>query len=59
MKKKQGSELVKRLVLAVLTVLATAALMTGVTTAWFTNQYRLSSIGKIHPPAYIIDTFTF
>lgn len=53
MKKKQGSELTKRLVLAVLTVLAAAALMTGVTTAWFTNQYRLSSIGKIHPPTYI------
>lgn len=53
MKKKQGSELFKRLVLAVLTVLAAAALMVGLTTAWFTNQYRLSSIGKIHPTAYI------
>lgn len=53
MKEKKGSELFKRLVLAVLTVLAAAALMTGVTTAWFTNQYRLSSIGKIHPPTYI------
>lgn len=53
MKKKQGSELIKRLVLSVLMVLATAALVTGVTTAWFTNQYRLSSIGKIHPPTYI------
>ena len=51
--KKQGKALIQRLVLSVLAVLAAAALMTGVTTAWFTNQYRLSSIGKIHPPAYI------
>ena len=53
MKKKEGSKSIKRLVLSVLAVLAAAALMTGVTAAWFTNQYRLSSIGKIHPPAYI------
>ena len=53
MKKEQGSELLKRLALSVLAVLAAAALMTGVTAAWFTNQYKLSSIGKIHPPAYI------
>ena len=51
--KKQGKALIQRLVLSVLAVLAAAALITGVTTAWFTNQYRLSSIGKIHPPAYI------
>lgn len=53
MKKKEGSKSIKRLVLSVLAVLAAAALMTGVTAAWFTYQYRLSSIGKIHPPAYI------
>lgn len=53
MKKKEGSKLIQRLVLSVLAVLAVAALMTGVTAAWFTYQYRLSSIGKIHPPAYI------
>lgn len=53
MKKKEGSKSIKRLVLSILAVLAAAALMTGVTAAWFTNQYRLSSIGKIHPPAYI------
>ena len=53
MKKKEGSKSIKRLLLSVLAVLAAAALMTGVTAAWFTNQYRLSSIGKIHPPAYI------
>lgn len=34
-------------------VLACIALLTGITTAWFTNQYRLSSIGKIHPLTYI------
>lgn len=51
--KKQGKALIQRLVLSVLAVLAAAALMTGVTAAWFTYQYRLSSIGKIHPPAYI------
>lgn len=53
MKKKEGSKSIKRLVLSVLAVLAAAALMTSVTAAWFTYQYRLSSIGKIHPPAYI------
>ena len=51
--KKQGKALIQRLVLSVLAVLAAVALMTGVTAAWFTYQYRLSSIGKIHPPAYI------
>lgn len=51
--KKQGKALIQRLVLSVLAVLAAAALMTGVTAAWLTYQYRLSSIGKIHPPAYI------
>lgn len=53
MMKKQGKALIQRLVLSVLAVLAAAALMTGVTAAWFTYQYRLSSIGKIHPPTYI------
>lgn len=34
-------------------VLACIALLTGITTAWFTHEYRLSSIGKIHPLTYI------
>lgn len=49
MKRVYNSELVKRLVLSVLAVVAIAALITGVTMAWFTNRYRLSSIGKVHP----------
>lgn len=53
MKKKHENGLLQRLILSVLVVLAAAALLTGVTMAWFTNQYQLSSIGKIHPLSYI------
>lgn len=49
MKRIFNSEHVKKMVLSVLTVVAIVALITGVTTAWFTNRYRLASIGKIHP----------
>ena len=50
---KRRSELKKLRILSVLLVLASAALLIGITMAWFTNQYYLSSVGKIHPPAYI------
>lgn len=53
MKKKQRNELLKRLILSILVVIASAALVIGITMAWFANQYRLSSIGKIHPLTYI------
>lgn len=53
MKKRFENEGIKQLALAVLLVLAAGALITGTTMAWFTNQYRLSSAAKIHPPAYI------
>lgn len=43
----------KRLTLSVLLGLSSLVLLTGITAAWFTNQYRLSSIAKIHTPAYI------
>lgn len=49
MKRIFNSELVKRLVLSVLAVVAIVVLIIGVTMAWFTNRYRLASIGKIHP----------
>lgn len=49
MKRVCNSELIKRMTLSVLAVVAIAALITGVTMAWFTNRYRLASIGKIHP----------
>ena len=42
-------ERLQRVVLAALAVLACAALICGVTMAWFTYQYRLSAIGRIHP----------
>ena len=53
MKDKLKNELTQRLVLSVLAVLAAAALVTGTAMAWVSNQYRLSSIGKIHPLSYI------
>lgn len=49
MKKIHKNDLLKRLILSVLAVLAAIALLVGVIMAWFANQYRLSSIGKIHP----------
>ena len=53
MKKKWKQESLQQLILTVLLVLAAAVLLTGVTMAWYTNQYRLSSIAKIHPLTYI------
>lgn len=54
MKKTYGNGLLKkRRILYVLALLATIALLTGVTMAWFTYQFRLSSIAKIHPLTYI------
>lgn len=53
MKRQFENESIKRLIQAVLLVLAVGALITGTTMAWFTNQYRISSAAKIHPPAYI------
>lgn len=53
MKKTQRNELLKRLTLSIMVVIASAALVIGITMAWFANQYRLSSIGKIHPLTYI------
>ena len=49
MKRTFNSELVRKLVLSVLTIVAIASLIIGVTMAWFANQYRLASVGKIHP----------
>lgn len=53
MKKKPTNQQLQHLILAVLLVLASVSMLTGVSMAWFANQYRLSSIAKIHPPAYI------
>lgn len=53
MKKIHRNNSLKQLTLSILVVLASAALLIGVTMAWLTYQYRLSSIGKIHPPTYI------
>ena len=53
MKNEETKKSLRSLTLSVLALLATAALLTGVTMAWITNQYRLSSIGKIHPLSYI------
>lgn len=49
MNKEQKHQIIQRLVLAVLAILAAVALMSGVTLAWFTTQNRISSVGKIHP----------
>lgn len=53
MKKIHENEVLKRRILSVLLLVAVVVLLTGVTMAWFANQYRLSSIGKIHPLTYI------
>lgn len=54
MKKTYGNYLLKkRRILYALALVATIALLTGVTMAWFTYQFRLSSIAKIHPLTYI------
>lgn len=44
-----GNGRIRQLALSVLAVLACIALICGATMAWFTYQYRLSSIGRIHP----------
>lgn len=53
MRKLFESPAIQRWVVPLLGMLALLSLVTGVTMAWFTNQYRLSSIGKIHPLTYI------
>lgn len=54
MKKTYGNGLLKkRRILYALALVATIALLIGVTMAWFTYQFRLSSIAKIHPLTYI------
>lgn len=53
MKQSRRTRAIKQAVLSVLVIFAAFSLATGLTLAWFMNQYRLSSIGKIHPPTYI------
>ena len=54
MKKTYGNALLKkRRILYALALVAMIALLTGATMAWFTYQFRLSSIAKIHPLTYI------
>lgn len=53
MNRENRNEALKRFILAFLAVLASAVLLVGITMSWLTYRYRLSSIGKIHPPAYI------
>lgn len=53
MNKIHENDTLKRRILYILGALAAIALLIGVTVAWFVNQYRLSSIGKIHPLTYI------
>lgn len=43
----------KYLFTTVIAVIACASLLIGFTMAWYTNQYRLASIAKIHPLTYI------
>lgn len=43
----------KQLFTAVIAVIACASLLIGFAMAWYTNQYRLASIAKIHPLTYI------
>ena len=53
MKQSRRTRAIKQAVLSVLVIFAAFSLATGLTLAWLMNQYRLSSIGKIHPPTYI------
>lgn len=53
MKRNLNTETIKRGLLAVLLVIASGSMLCGITTAWFCNQYRLSTIGRIHTPTYI------
>lgn len=53
MKQSRRTRAIKQAVLSVLVIFAAFSLATGLTLAWLMNRYRLSSIGKIHPPTYI------
>ena len=53
MKKKLKKEQLQQMILAILLALAAAVMLIGVSMAWYTNQYRLRSIAKIHPLTYI------
>ena len=55
MKKKffYKNDSLKRILLSALMVIAVIAILVGVTMAWLTYQYRMSTICKIHPPTYI------
>ena len=52
-KRNLNTETIKRGLLAVLLVIASGTMLCGITAAWFCNQYRLSTIGRIHTPTYI------
>lgn len=49
MKKIHKNYILKQLVITVITALACLSLVIGLAMAWYTDQYRLASIGKIHP----------
>lgn len=53
MRKMHRKDQSKQKILSVLMVLSVIVLLTGITMAWFTYQYQLKSIGKIHPLTYI------
>lgn len=49
LKKKHKNSLFKQLIITVTATLACISLLIGLAMAWYTDQYRLASIGKIHP----------